>query len=490
MEISVITGDALAQHTPLLVLGAYEDEALAPQIAALLEQSDWAGGLKRTLVLYPRGAVPARRVMLVGLGKRAQLTFERLCDAAAAAAQRARDLQVERYAVELPAAEQLSPAAVAQALAEGSQLGLYRFLHYRTGLSDGDRHEIAELAIVAREQDDAIRQGAALGQAIARGVALARDLANGPGNDITPARLGEAAQAIGQRTGATVTVLGLDELRAQGFGGILGVGQGSAQPPRFIIVEHGAKQPGVPTVCLVGKGITFDTGGISIKPADKMDEMKMDMSGAAAVLGAMQIVGELKLPLHVVGLVASAENMPSSTAYKPGDIIKTLSGKTIEVLNTDAEGRVVLADALFYAQRYQPDGIIDLATLTGAIVVALGTHATGIMSNDDALAERVIQAGETTGERVWRMPLWEPYKEMVKSDIADVKNSAGRPAGSLTAAAFLANFVGDYPWVHMDIAGTAWTDPQPKKAYTPKGATGVGVRLLIQALRAWSDAGH
>jgi len=326
-----------------------------------------------------------------------------------------------------------------------------------------------------------------VGAAIARGVILARDLANGPGNDITPARLGEAALAIGERSGIRVTVLDLDELKAQGFGGIIAVGQGSGQPPRFIIMEYGAKQAGQPTVCLVGKGITFDTGGISIKPADRMDEMKMDMGGAAAVLGAMQALGELKLPLHAVGLVASAENMPSSTAYRPGDILKTLSGKTIEVINTDAEGRIVLADALYYAQRYQPDGIIDLATLTGAIVVALGTHVTGIMSNNDALAERILQAGEATGERAWRLPLWETYSEMMKSDIADLKNTGGRYGGAINAAAFLEHFVGDYPWVHMDIAGTAWTDQKPK-AYTPKGATGVGVRLLVQMLRTWSEA--
>jgi leucyl aminopeptidase len=217
--------------------------------------------------------------------------------------------------------------------------------------------------------------------------------------------------------------------------------------------------------------------------------MKMDMGGAAAVLGTMQVVGELKLPIHVVGLISAAENMPSGTAYRPGDILRTLSGKTIEVLNTDAEGRIVLADALFYAQQYQPDGIIDLATLTGAIMVALGAHATGIMSNNDGLAARVLQAGEATGERAWRLPLWEPYTDMVKSDIADIKNTAGRYGGAITAAAFLSNFVADYPWVHMDIAGTAWTDTKPR-AYSPKGATGVGVRLLVQALRTWSEAGQ
>ncbi|HEX9440408.1 MAG TPA: leucyl aminopeptidase, partial [Roseiflexaceae bacterium] len=361
--------------------------------------------------------------------------------------------------------------------------GLYRFQHYKTNLSSDDQHSIAELSLVSSINDDQIQRGAAIGEVVARGVALARDLANGPGNDITPTVLGAEAQVLGERTGIQVTVLGPEELKQQGFGGILGVAQGSHQPPRFIIMEHGAGTTGVPTVCLVGKGITFDTGGISIKPAESMDNMKMDMGGAAAVLGAMQIIGELNLPLHVVGLISAAENMPSGTAYRPGDIIKTLSGKTIEVLNTDAEGRIVLADALFYAQRYNPDGIIDLATLTGAIAVALGPHAIGVMSNNDGLCERVLRAGETSGEQAWRMPLWEPYQEMVKSDIADVKNAAGRYGGAITAAAFLSNFVGDYPWVHMDIAGTAWVDKPT--AYAPKGATGIGVRLLVQALRDW-----
>jgi leucyl aminopeptidase len=487
MNISVVNQDALSQAAPLAVVGSWEGEPLAPPLADLIEASDWSGGFKKAQLIYPRGAVPARRVLLLGLGKRAQFSAERLTEAAAVAAQRARELKVDQYTIALPQSGQVAPAAAAQAVAEGSLLGLYRFLHFRTDLGEQDRHTIAALTIAAGEPDPAIEQGAAVGAAIARGVLLARDLANGPSNDITPAKLGQEAQAIGERTGVRVTVLGLDELKAQGFGGIVGVGQGSANPPRFIILEYGEAQPGRPTICLVGKGITFDTGGISIKPAERMDEMKMDMGGAAAVLGTLQAVGELQLPVHVVGLVAAAENMPSSTAYKPGDILKTLSGKTIEVLNTDAEGRIVLADALYYAQRYQPDGIIDLATLTGAIVVALGTHATGIMSNDDALAERIVRAGEATGERAWRLPLWEPYIEAMKSDIADVKNTGGRYGGAINAAGFLSNFVGDYPWVHMDIAGTAWTDQKPK-AYTPKGATGVGVRLLIQMLRTWSEA--
>jgi leucyl aminopeptidase len=487
MNITVTYGDALGQDTALLVYGAWDEEAVPATIAALAEDGDWSGKFKHTLLLYPRGALPARRLLLLGLGKRGAFSANRLREAAAVAAQRARELKVERYSFDLPSTEGLPLADAAQALVEGSQLGLYRFQQYKTDLGPEDQHAITELQVISSIQDDSIARGAMVGEVVARGVALARDLANGPGNDVTPTKLGEVAQAIGERTGMQVTVLGPEELSQQGFGGLLGVAQGSQQPPRFIIMEHGAGGQGdaAPTVCLVGKGITFDTGGISLKPADRMDDMKMDMGGAAAVLGAMQVLGELKLPLHVVGLISSAENMPSGTAYKPGDIIKTLSGKTIEVLNTDAEGRVVLADALFYAQRYQPDGIIDLATLTGAIVVALGSHAIGVMSNDDTLCGRVLQAGEASGERTWRMPLWEPYQEMVKSDIADVKNATGRPAGAITAAAFLSNFVGGMPWVHMDIAGTAWTD-RPAIPYAPKGATGVGVRLLIQALREWA----
>jgi leucyl aminopeptidase len=485
MKISVTHGEALRQDTPLLALGTWEGESLPREVASLLEDGDWSGKWKQTLVLYPRGALPARRLLLVGLGKRAQISADRLREAGALAGRRARELRVERYMFGLPTVEGLMLRAGAQALVEGSLLGLYRFQEFKTGLGPDDEQELAELTIISAIEDDTIKQGAAAGEAIAHGVAAARDLSNRPGNDLTPTKLAETAQAIGARFGMQVTVFGAEELREQGFGGLLGVAQGSSQPPRFIIMEHGATLTNAPTICLVGKGITFDSGGISIKPAERMEEMKMDMGGAAAVLGAMHVVGELNLPLHVVGLIAAAENLPSGTAYKPGDVLKTLSGKTVEVVNTDAEGRIVLADALFYAQRYQPHGIIDLATLTGAVMVALGAHAIGAMGNDDALAERIVRAGEASSEPAWRLPLWEPYKEMVKSDIADIKNSAGRYAGSITAGAFLANFVGDYPWVHLDIAGTALLDQ--KKAYIPKGANGSGVRLLVQTLRTWVE---
>lgn len=485
MRVTVASGDPFAVETQLLIYGLWEDEPIPAPLAGSIEPGDWSGTFKQAQLIYARGAVAARRVLLLGLGKAAAPDADRLRELAAIAAQRARDLKVESAIFALPAVAGLAPDVVAEALAEGSLLGSYRFLQYKTDLKPEDRHELAELALLAApEAVEAATRGVAFGAAVARGVNLARDLANLPGNALNPARLAERAGELAAAYDLPLTVFGPTELAQQGFGGILGVGQGSANEPRFIAIEYGAQYTAAPTICLVGKGITFDSGGISIKPADSMDLMKMDMGGAAAVLGALQAIADLQLPLHIIALIGSAENMPSATSYRPGDILTTLSGKTIEVLNTDAEGRIVLADVLSYAQRYKPAAIIDLATLTGAIGVALGPHAIGLIANDDALARRLMQAGDVAGERAWQLPLWQPYKDMVKSEVADVRNSTGRPGGAIAAGAFLSNFVGDFSWAHLDIAATAWTDARPK-AYNPKGATGVGVRLLLQALRAW-----
>ncbi len=488
MRVTVTAGDPLTTTTDLLTLALWEDESPASPLADLIEPGDWTGKSKQTLLIYPRGVCPARRVLLIGLGKRASPDLDLVREVAAIATQRARELNVRQFAFALPVAPDQTPETIAAAITEGSLLGGYRFLEYKSNLKPEERHEVDELNLVA--SDDAVEEamrGVTRGGAVARGVNLARDLANLPPNELTPARLAERARELATAFDLPITVLGPVEMREQGFGGILAVGQGSVNEPRFIAIDYGAQYAGAPTICLVGKGMTFDSGGISIKPAENMDAMKMDMSGAAAVLGALHAIAELRLPLHVVALIGAAENMPGGSAYRPGDILKTLSGKTIEVLNTDAEGRIVLADVLTYAQRYNPSAIIDLATLTGAISVALGPHAIGLFTNDDALAQRLLRAGETAGERAWQLPLWQPYREMVKSEIADVRNAAGRQGGAITAAAFLNAFVGDYPWVHLDIAGTAWTDSKPK-AYQPKGATGVGVRLLLQALRDWAQA--
>jgi leucyl aminopeptidase len=485
MQISVQAGDVLREPADLAVLVAYEGEPLPEAVAGLIEADDFRGRAKQQLLLYPRGAVPARRLLLLGIGKREGLAADAVRTAAALAAQKAQELQVSGFTIGLHGSAPLEPAVAGQAFAEGLELGGYRYLTYKSSLSKDQTFTVEQASLLIADGDpQPIRDGIARGQAIARGVALARDLGNGPGNDITPAKLGETALELGERYGFTTTVLDKAQLTEQGFGGILAVGKGSANEPRFIVMEHGQKAPGRPTICLVGKGITFDTGGISIKPAEKMDDMKMDMGGSAAVFGAMQAVGELKLPLHVVGIVCSAENMPSSTAYRPGDIVKTLSGKTIEVLNTDAEGRIVLADGLFYAQRYDPTAIVDLATLTGAIMVALGPHATGMMGTSQELADRLTRAGEASAERVWQLPLWDEYRDAMKSEIADLKNTGGRYGGAITAGGFLAAFVGDYPWAHLDIAGTAWVE-RPARPYQARGATGVGVRLLVELLGSY-----
>ena len=484
MEIKVKAGDVLHEPSDLAVLGCFEDGSLPAGVADLLEPGDFHGRAGQTLLLYPRGAVPSKRLLLVGLGKHDKATAETIRRESATAVKEAQKLKVAALTIGVNGELPLVPDAAAQAFAEGIELGAYRFWRYRTGLADEQTFKV-ERATVFSKTGPRTSAGVAAGQAIARGVNFARDLVNGPGYAMHPPEMGEEALKLGKRLGLKVTVLDMAQLTEQGFGGILAVGKGSEHEPRFIVMEYGEAKAGTPTICLVGKGLTFDSGGLSLKPPEAMETMKSDMGGAAAVFGAMQAAAELKLPLHLLGLISAAENMPSSNAYRPGDIVKTLSGKTIEVLNTDAEGRIILSDALFYAQRYKPDAIVELSTLTGAIIIALGPHATGMMGTSQELCDRLSRAGEATAERVWQLPLWDEYHQMVKSEIADLKNLAGRPAGSITAGAFLAAFVGDYPFVHLDIAGTAWVD-RPAKPYDTFGGTGVGVRLLAEFLREYN----
>ncbi len=486
MEITVRTGDVLQEPADLAVLVTFEDAPLPDPVVGLLEPGDYRGRAKQTVLLYPRGVVGPRRLLLVGVGKWDTVTADSFRQASASAVQEARTLQIADVSLGVFGSSPIAPELKAQAFAEGIELGAYRYWKYRTGLTTEQTFEVERATVYTSAPNEAaVRRGMAVGQIMGRAATYARDLVNSPGHAMTPAHMGEEAVALGARFGLQVTVLDKPQLAAQGFGGILAVGQGSANDPRFIVMEYGQAAEGKPTICLVGKGLTFDSGGLSLKPAEAMDTMKSDMGGAAAVYGAMQAIAGLRLPLHVVGLVSAAENMPSSTAYRPGDVVTTLSGKTIEVLNTDAEGRIILSDALFYAQRYNPAAIVELSTLTGAIVIALGAHATGMMATDQALADRISQAGEASGERVWPLPLWEEYREMVKSEIADLKNIGGRPAGSITAGAFLAAFVGDYPFVHLDIAGTAWID-KPSKPYHTHGGSGVGVRLLVEFLKGYA----
>jgi leucyl aminopeptidase len=484
MKIKVQSGDLLHTASDLAVLGSFEDVPLPAGVAGLLEVGDFDSRPDQMLLLYPLGALSPKRLLLVGLGKREKVCTDTIMRASAIAVKEAQKLKVAAISVGINGDLPLEPEVIAQFFAQGLELGAYRFWRYRTGMNDEQTFKV-EQATVFSKTGARTEAGVVIGQTIARGVNFARDLVNGPGYAMHPPELGEEALRLGKRLNLKVTVLDMPQLVEGGFGGILAVGKGSEHEPRFIVMEYGEAKAGVPTICLVGKGLTFDSGGLSLKPPEAMETMKSDMGGAAAVYGAMQTVAELKLPLHVVALISAAENMPSSNAYRPGDIVKSLSGKTIEVLNTDAEGRIILSDALFYAQRYKPDAIVELSTLTGAVIIALGSHASGVMGTDQALVDQLVRAGEVSGDRVWQLPLWDEYHQMVKSEVADLKNLAGRPAGSITAGAFLAAFVGDYPFAHIDIAGTAWAD-KPVKPYDTFGGTGAGVRVLTEYLRKLS----
>jgi leucyl aminopeptidase len=459
------------------------DARLEGRIRDYLDSGDFSGALNSTALVRTGGAIQAPRVLLVGLGKPEAFTIDALRQASANAVTAARRLGVGSVAL-VPPASDAEPGEVGQALTEGALLALYTLKKYKTAAENGDKDNLRELALLASGSTTqrALESGVQRGQILAEAVNMARDLSNSPGNEVNPSYLAKQAQEIAAKTTLRCHVLDVDGIREHQMGCLLGVAQGSEQPPAFIILEHAPKGAREKPIVLVGKGITFDSGGISIKPAANMEDMKMDMSGGAAVLGTMQALAQLGYPRRVVGLVPASENLPNGNAVKPGDILRAMSGKTVEVINTDAEGRLILADALAYAvQELKPACMIDLATLTGAVVVALGSQATGMMGTDKAMMDRLRAAGEYSAERVWELPLYEEYSKQIKSDFADIKNvSSNREAGSIIGGAFLKEFVGDTPWVHLDIAGTAWT--RENKPYIPKGATGVGIRLLVKTL--------
>jgi leucyl aminopeptidase len=457
--------------------------AEVPHIQPILDAGDFTGKKGSTITAYAGSALKAPRLILAGLGTSNEITAETLRRAAAAATKTAASLGVKHCAYEIPSAPKMSAGDAALAVAEGSLLSQYRYWKYKTKQENGSGL-VAQFTYVAAERADqkAVRQAVDVASTIADGVNIARDLANAPNNEIYPETLGKRATEIGKDAGFKVTVLDKKKIESLKMGGLLGVNKGSERPPVFIVMEHMGGKKGEKPVVLVGKGVTFDTGGISIKPAAGMSDMKGDMHGAATVIGTMHTVAKLGLKKNVIGLVPATENMPSGTAIVPGDILTFMNGKTAEIDNTDAEGRLILADALCYAERYDPVTVVDLATLTGAIVIALGNTTTGMMGTDETTKKRLRAAADRTNEYVCELPLYEEYEELISSDYADIKNSGGRAAGSITAALFLKHFV-TYPWVHLDIAGTAL---QPKPGpYTPKGGSGVGVRLLTDMIRHW-----
>ncbi|HVR43640.1 MAG TPA: leucyl aminopeptidase [Thermoanaerobaculia bacterium] len=423
-----------------------------------------------------------KKITLVGIGRRAAVSRRVLRTAIQVVGKIARKNRDASIALVSP---YLIPGTDAREttlfLADRLAHADYRFDPYKTG-EEGRRFDIGATLIPPKPIDG--REAKRLldrARILADSVRLVRDLGNAPGNELTPAVLAQRAQAVAKESGLSCTIWDKKQIEKMKMGGLLAVNRGSNEEPRFITLEWSPRKA-KKTVCLVGKGITFDSGGISIKPSDKMEEMKFDMSGAGTVIGAMRAAALLEIPVRVVGLIPSTENLPSGSAYKPGDIITTMSGKTVEIVNTDAEGRMILCDALHVAKRYEPDHLIDFATLTGACVVALGNEASGLFSNDDELARMLIEAAEKAGEPAWRLPEWDDYKELIRSEWADMKNSGGRWGGAISAAVFLKQFVECPSWAHVDIAGTAYTENE--NARDPRGATGVGVRMAIRFLEA------
>jgi leucyl aminopeptidase len=443
------------------------DEATGGAVTRAFAAAEFTGKDGQTVTILAPGA-GLTRIVAVGLGKPADVTPRRVEDAAGTLA-----AALAREANASLAADTLDPAHAAHA-ALGAALRSYRFDTYRTRQKPEDVPKFAALRILAADPVAGAEAWSPL-RALADGVFVTRDLVSEPANILTPAEMATRIQKLAG-LGLDIEVFGQSELEALGFGSLLGVSQGSVQPPRMVVIRWNGGGDEKP-VAFIGKGVTFDTGGISIKPAAGMEDMKWDMAGAGAVVGLMAALAGRKARVNAVGLVGLVENMPGSNAQRPGDVVKSYSGQTIEVLNTDAEGRLVLADVLWYAQeKFDPRFMVDMATLTGAIIVALGHEHAGMFCNDDDLAQKLEAAGIATGEKLWRMPMGKAYDKQLKSDIADMKNITGRPGSSITAAQFLARFVNEKPWAHLDIAGTAWATKDA--AITPKGATAFGVRLL------------
>lgn len=502
MDIKLSKASPLQTKTACLIVGTYEKSFADPllqeldkQLGGLLRQARRSGAFSgktgQQMLFQPTGALPAERVLLVGLGTKASGSLERLRAASGSAIQQVAKLKLGQIAFALPlcAIKGSDCAARVQATAEGILLAGYRYERF-LGTAARETRKLPRsvtLFIDTPRTSQACTAALAKAHKLCQAVLLARDLVNAPGNLKSPGYLAEQAQAVAAASTLQCRVLGPQELAEAGCGALLAVAQGSTREPRMILLEHRGDTSNQPPVVLIGKGVVFDAGGLSLKPAEKMDEMRMDMAGGAAVIGTMFAAALLDLPVNLVGIVPAVENLPSGSAYRPGDILTSLSGQTIEVLNTDAEGRLILADALTYAKRYAPRLVIDLATLTGACVIALGHHATAILGNHQKLVDSLLQAGEASGERLWQLPLWEEYDQLIKSDVADVKNTGGRAAGTITAAAFLKKFAGDFRWAHLDIAGTAWLDQD--QPYIAKGGTGVGVRLLVTFLERLAGPG-
>lgn len=499
MKIFVKKDHLLSIKTPALLIGLFENAKLSPlhkEINATLDdvldqslrEQEFSGRMGETLLIHTGNRLPAQRILCVGLGRLPEYGSRQTRQAIASATGFAQSKRISALTIDLDSfvGPEVDIIQAAAAATEGLTLSAYRYDDFRRE-SGKDLPPLLQEAVLTCNSTrmlSSIQIAMEQAQIVCAGVCLARDLVNAPGNVKSPQDLAERCRIEAESAGCTCTILHRQALEKEGMGALLGVAQGSMREPCLIIIEYrgaGNQDP----LALVGKAVVFDSGGISLKPAEKMDEMKMDMAGGAAVLGTITAAARLQLPINLVALIPAVENLPSGHAIRPGDILTSMSKKTIEVLNTDAEGRLILADAITYAQRYHPEALIDVATLTGACIVALGHQASAILGTDQPLIDRLISAGEKSGERLWQLPLWDDYDQLIKSDVADIKNSGGRPAGTITGAAFLKAFTGEKPWAHLDIAGTAWEEKG--RPGIPKGGSGVGVRLLIDFLKARTE---
>lgn len=491
MNCKLRMADPLTHPCKLLLVGMFTsgrstlisriDKALDGAVDALVRRKEFTGAPDQTVILHTGGKTAAESILLMGLGDRKKADAGTLRKAMGTAIRRVKSTRLGSCSIVIDdsCADFASSAA---AVLTGCLLGAYSFDRYKTTTEAiVPEVESVTLIIPPRTPRKEVERALFEAEQTFAGVKLARDLVSEPCNVATPSFIAEAALGAAKENNFSCMVLGPEEIRALGMGGVLAVSAGSAEPPRCLVLEYLPCDPATPPVALVGKGVTFDSGGISLKPREGMERMKDDMAGAAAVIGTFVAVARIGLPVNLIGIVPLTENLPDGRAYKPGDVIRTMSGKSVEIVNTDAEGRMILCDALHHATGFSPRAIIDLATLTGACMVALGTEASGMFGNDARLKKALHRAGEATGERLWELPLWDEYGKLMKSDIADMKNAAGPHAGSITAAWFLQQFVGKSSWVHLDIAGTAWEEKGIQ--YLPKGATGVGVRLLVEYLR-------
>ncbi len=491
MEVKVIVGDATQVKAGAIVVSFFEgtesldgdiatiDVALDGAISQLISQGEIKGKLGEVTVVHSLGKLPAARVVIVGLGQRERLALDKIRGVVADACRylqqkRVGDIAIVNLGVGIT---DITPECSAQAITEGALLGVYSFRRHIT--KEAEYGEIKKLSIVSRSEADVhlLEQGIEKGRILAEAANLARDMVNEPANYMTPADMAGVAGKIAREHNLELAVLEKQEMQELGMGALLGVAQGSCQQPKFIVLKYKGSDSDDIDLALVGKGVTFDSGGISIKPSDKMGEMKGDMAGGAAVIAAISAIAQLKPGINVIAIVPAVENLPSGSALKPGDILNALTGKTIEIISTDAEGRLILADALGYANKLKAKLIVDVATLTGACKVALGNVCTGAFGNNQGLVDKVVAAGAEAGEYIWQLPMYDEYKEQNRSEVADIKNVGDRGADPITAAQFLAEFVGETPWVHLDIAGTNMIDKE--RRYLVKGATGVPVRTLV-----------